>query len=268
MNYQYNSSVPDRCNSPTLHDRPDQGTIQWMRQRGDMRIAFLEDDPAQAEMIKSWLSSAEHSCRHFTKASLFLKEIRRESYDLLILDWELPESSGIEVLRRVREQSDWRVPVLFITNRDSEDDVVKALAEGADDYMTKPASRNITLARINALARRSQLETVGEQTLEFGDYKFLTTKKTLTQCGKPIELTEKEYQLAVMLFCNIGRLLSRNHMLEAIWGVGPELATRTVDTHISRLRRKLALLPEHGWRLKAVYQHGYRLERVDDPNSD
>ena len=227
-----------------------------------MRIAFLEDDQPQAEVIKGWLTAADHSCRHFTKASLFLREVRRESYDLLILDWELPESSGIEVLRSVREQSDWRVPVLFMTNRDSENDIVKALAEGADDYMTKPASRDITLARINALGRRSQQDGQGEQILEYGNYRFVTADKSLTRDGEPIELTEKEYQLAVMLFANIGRLLSRNHMLEAIWGVGPELATRTVDTHISRLRRKLALLPENGWRLKAVYQHGYRLEKV------
>lgn len=97
---------------------------------------------------------------------------------------------------------------------------------------------------------------------------MITSDKSLTRNGVLIDLTEKEYQLAAMLFANIGRLLSRNHMLEAIWGVGPELATRTVDTHISRLRRKLALLPENGWRLKAVYQHGYRLEKVVDPHPE
>lgn len=233
-----------------------------------MRIAFLEDDQPQAEVIKGWLKAADHSCRHFTKASLFLKEVRRESFDLLILDWELPESSGIEVLRSIREKSDWLVPVLFMTNRDSERDIVRALADGADDYMTKPASRDITLARINALGRRSLQKGQNEQVLEYGDYRLITSDKSLTRNGVLIDLTEKEYQLAAMLFANIGRLLSRNHMLEAIWGVGPELATRTVDTHISRLRRKLALLPENGWRLKAVYQHGYRLEKVVDPHPE
>lgn len=232
-----------------------------------MRIAFLEDDQPQAEVIKGWLSAADHSCRHFTKAIQFLKEIRRESYDLLILDWELPKSSGIEVLRSVREQRDWHVPVLFMTNRDSENDIVKALSEGADDYMTKPASRSITLARINALCRRSQPDKEGEQVLEYGCYQLNKPEKRITRNGEPIEVTEKEYQLAAMLFTNIGRLLSRNHMLEAVWGLGPELATRTVDTHISRLRRKLMLLPENGWRLKAVYQHGYRLEKVTDPQA-
>lgn len=233
-----------------------------------MRIAFLEDDLAQAEVIQSWLHAAGHSCRHFGKANLFLRDFRRESYDLLILDWELPESSGIEVLRDVRAQGDWRVPVLFMTNRDSESDIVQALAEGADDYMTKPVSREITLARINALSRRSQPAAVGDQPQQYGGYRFNPVNKNLTHDGEPVELTEREYQLASMLFANLGRLLSRNHMLEEIWGVGPALTTRTVDTHISRLRRKLALLPENGWRLKAVYQHGYRLERIADSPND
>jgi len=227
-----------------------------------MRIAFLEDDSSQAEVIQSWLQAAGHSCQHFSKANQFLRDFRRESYDLLILDWELPESSGIEVLGSIRARSDWHVPVLFMTNRDSESDIVQALAEGADDYMTKPVSREIALARINALGRRSQPLGAGDQPLQYGSYRFNPVNKSLTCDGEPVELTEREYQLANMLFANLGRLLSRNHMLQEIWGVGPALTTRTVDTHISRLRRKLALLPENGWRLKAVYQHGYRLERI------
>jgi DNA-binding response OmpR family regulator len=228
-----------------------------------MRIAFLEDDQPQAEMIRNWLTDAGHQCTHHTSAAGFLREIWRESFDLMILDWELPESSGIEVLRTVREQSDWRMPILFLTNRDNEEDIVSALAQGADDYVVKPASRPITLARIDALARRSRTE-MGDKEMEFGDYRVNLRENTVLRQGEAVELTEKEYQLAIMLFSNIGRLLSRNHLLESVWGVGPELATRTVDTHVSRLRRKLALLPENGWRLKAVYQHGYRLERISE----
>lgn len=226
-----------------------------------MRIAFLEDDLPQAEVIKEWLTAAEHRCRHYTTARSFRKEVRRESHDLLILDWELPESSGLEVLRWVRGQGDWKIPILFMTHRDSERDIVQALTEGADDYMTKPVSREVTLARINALARRSHEAYKTEGSLQVGDYHIATAENRVTHAGKPIALTEKEYRLALMLFTNIGRLLSRNHILETVWGAGPGLSTRTVDTHISRLRRKLTLMPENGWRLKAVYHHGYRLER-------
>jgi DNA-binding response OmpR family regulator len=227
-----------------------------------MRIAFLEDDLPQAEVLKDWLTDAKHCCRHYTTARSFRKEARRESYDLLILDWELPESSGIEVLRWVRNHEDWRIPILFVTHRDSERDIVQALSEGADDYMTKPVSRAVTLARINALARRSGATTKPNGNLQFGAFRIATADNRITHAGEVIALTEKEYRLALMLFTNIGRLLSRNHILDTVWGAGPDLSTRTVDTHISRLRRKLMLIPENGWRLKAVYHHGYRLEKV------
>jgi len=227
-----------------------------------VRIAFLEDDLPQAEILKKWLSGADHSCRHFTQAKAFLRGVRQESYDLLILDWELPESSGLEVLRWVRGRGDWRIPVLFITHRDSESDIVQALSEGADDYMTKPVSPEVTIARVNALGRRVGNTPEANGIFQFGDFRITTDNNEITHRGQTIDLTEKEFKLALMLFLNTGRLLSRNHMLESVWGLGPELATRTVDTHISRIRRKLALMPENGWRLKAVYHHGYRLETV------
>ena len=232
-----------------------------------MRIAFLEDDPAQAEMIKGWLSSATHACEHFPEARRFLTMNRRESYDLVILDWELPESSGLEVLSWIRDHEDWHIPVLFVTHRDSERDIVQALSAGADDYMTKPVSREVMLARIKALSRRYERAGGSKDLLEVGGFRIDRDRNTITRHGEAVELTEKEYQLALMLFTNVGRLLSRDHMLSTVWGVGPGLATRTVDTHISRLRRKLALLPEHGWRLKSVYQHGYRLEQVTLPQN-
>ena len=229
-----------------------------------MRIAFLEDDTTQAEVIKSWLEAEDHAYRHYVDARTFINELRRESFDLMILDWELPESSGIEVLHWVREHVDWPIPILFVTNRDSERDMVYALEQGADDYMTKPVSRQVTLARINALARRKESATRGDTTLDFGCYQISLQHGRIARSGEPIELTEKEYRLALMLFNNIGRLISRDHMLKNVWGIQSTLATRTVDTHISRIRRKLDLTPENGWRLKAVYQHGYRLEKISD----
>lgn len=227
-----------------------------------MRIAFLEDDPAQAQIIIEWLQAAGHSCHHHGHAQSFLSNLRRESYDLLILDWELPESSGIEVLNWVRDHFDWPIPVLFVTNRDNEQDIVQALEQGADDYMVKPPSRQVTLARIGALARRGKQARNENSALEYGRYRFDQAAEQLQLDNRPIALTDKEYQLARLLFDNAGRLLSRDHILESVWGFGPGLATRTVDTHVSRLRRKLNLTAENGWRLKAVYQHGYRLEAV------
>jgi len=225
-----------------------------------LRIALLEDDEPQLKLVQHWLESAGHSCHPHRQAAGFQREVKRTSFDLLLIDWELPVSSGIEVLRWVRSEVDWPIPVIFMTARDGEQDIVEALEAGADDYIVKPASEPITLARINALARRIG---GGQRPMqEFGPVAIDRQQGEIRLNGSRAELTEREYQLAVMLFNNIGRIISRDHLLESIWGISATIATRTVDTHVSRLRHKLRLTPEHGWQLKAVYQHGYRLERL------
>jgi DNA-binding response OmpR family regulator len=227
-----------------------------------MRIACLEDDPVQASVLKEWLESDEHVCHTFPTAESFVKELRHESYDLLIMDWELPSSSGIELLGWIRNDLELDTPVFFITHRDSEADIVEALEKGADDYLVKPVSKEVTLARVKALARRHTGHSGRKDSLAIGELRLDKETKQVLLAGAPVEMTEKEFQLAWVLLTNVGRLLSRDHLLETIWGFGPELVTRTVDTHISRLRRKLGLVPENGWRLKAIYHQGYRLEQL------
>lgn len=227
-----------------------------------MRIAYLEDDKVQSGVMKEWLEEEGFVCRAFDSADAFMRELRHETYDLLIMDWELPGKSGVEVLSWLRHEREWDLPVFFITHRDGEADIVEALEKGADDYLTKPVNREIMLARVKALVRRHSNR---RDRLDVGAFQLFKESKTLLFNGEPVETTEKEFQLAWMLFSNIGRLLSRDHLLESIWGFGPGLMTRTVDTHVSRLRRKLSLTPEHGWRLKAVYHQGYRLEQLEEP---
>jgi DNA-binding response OmpR family regulator len=226
-----------------------------------MRIAYLEDDNVQSAVMKEWLEAEGYVCRAFDNADDFMRELRHETYDLLIMDWELPEKSGVEVLSWLRGDREWDLPVFFITHRDGEADIVEALEKGADDYLAKPVNREIMLARIKALVRR---HSGRHDHIDVRGFCLYKDNKMLTLNGEAVDMTEKEFQLAWMLFSNIGRLLSRDHLLESIWGFGPGLMTRTVDTHISRLRRKLGLTPENGWRLKAVYHQGYRLEQLDE----
>ncbi|WP_428609556.1 response regulator transcription factor [Sedimenticola sp.] len=228
-----------------------------------MRIAVLEDNEDQIKMLQLWLQEAGHHCHPYIDAAGFQRSLQRSSFDLLLIDWELPVSSGIEVLQWVRQYIDWPIPVLFMTARDAESDIVYALEQGADDYIVKPASRAVTVARINALGRRLGTHRQEKTVLEFGDISIDVGRSEIRVRGDNPELTEREFQLAVMLFNNIGRLISRDHLLEHIWGISANIATRTVDTHVSRLRQKLQLIPEYGWQLKAVYQHGYRLEQLD-----
>lgn len=228
-----------------------------------MRIALLEDDIDQADLICAWLRSAGHNVRHYSTSRDFLRGVLRDSYELLILDWMLPRMDGLEVMRRVRESLRNYTPILFITARDDEDDVVKALESGADDYMPKPLAQREFLARIVALGRRAG-GYASEQIANVEPYVIDTERKTVKFNGEPVELTHREYDLAVFMFRHIGSVISRAHILESIWGMhGADLNTRTVDTHISRLRKKLNINEANGWQLSAIYQHGYRLERVD-----
>lgn len=237
----------------------------WM---SDMRVALLEDDPAQTELIQGWLLEAGHDCHHFETGSAFLRALQHESFDLAILDWGLPDTTGIDVLGSLRGNRDWSMPVLFVTARDREEDVVEALLQGADDYLSKPVSRAETLARVAALGRRGRAVAT-RSTIDVPPFSVDVQKGVLTRDGEPLQLTQKEFELAAFLFKNVGRLVSRGHILEQVWGTRADLNTRTVDTHISKLRGKLGLHPDAGWRLRSVYQHGYRLERLgEDTQAD
>ena len=226
-----------------------------------MRIALLEDDRPQAELMHGWLVDAGHDCQIFGEGRILIRGLGRDTFDLIVLDWMLPDTDGIQVLGWIRSHIDWPIPVLFITGKDAEADIVQALDAGADDYMTKPVKRLEVLARIKAVSRRATHQDESQPILDFGRYVINVTARTVYLNGSPIELTQKEFDLVLFLFRCSGRVLSRGHILESVWGYSPDLNTRTVDTHISRIRHKLALKVEHGWQLKAVYQHGYRLEQ-------
>lgn len=232
-----------------------------------MRIAVLEDDPAQAELLQSWLTTGGHGCTLFGLGKNLIESLTQDSFDLLILDWNLPDINGTEVLTWVRENMDWQIPVIFITCRDAEQDVVHALECGADDYMTKPAKQYETLARVTALERRSQPHSDKTGTLELYPYCFNIQSGTVSCHDESVQLTRKEFDLALFFFKNIGQLLSRTNILESVWDKHADLQTRTIDMHVSRLRSKLKIQPTNGWRLASVYQHGYRLEHVADSHS-
>lgn len=227
-----------------------------------LRVALLEDDPDQGVLIKAWLEEGGYRCFHFTSAKDLQRALQRDSFDLLMLDWMLPESSGIDALRWAREQLDWRIPVIFITRKDTDEDVVYALEKGADDYIAKPVSKSVVMARVRAMERRAFGDRSEKAVIQVGDFEINPAAGTVSRGGEAITLTDREVKLATLLFSNLGRLLSRDYLLETVWGITPDVVTRTVDTHVSRLRQKLELYPEKGWQLKAVYQHGYRLEQV------
>lgn len=228
-----------------------------------MRIAYLEDDHDQAELVKAWMSEAGHQFQHFDSGSMFVNRISKDSFDCIILDWEIPDLTGLEVLSWIRNNYDESIPVLFVTQRQEEADIVEALEAGADDYLVKPVRQGEFSARLKALYRRTADYASSKDTsMDVEPYRIDKAKEEISLREKTIKLTKKEYDLAVFLFKNTGRVISRDHIMESVWGKYSDLNTRTVDTHISRIRSKLDIGEENGWRLNSIYMHGYRLDQL------
>ena len=241
-----------------------------------MRIGLLEDDLSQIELISLWASEAGDHLQSYTSGKSFREAMNTENFDLLVLDWHLPDTTGIKELDWLRGERASSTPVIFITSRDSEESVVEALDHGADDYMVKPVKKGVTLARIKALQRRNKIgntTTTSENEVDsknkqpadietFDPYIINTSEHSITVNGEVAKLTNKEFKLAAYLFHNAGCLVSRDHLLEFIWDTRADLNTRTVDTHVSRIRSKLGINPSVGWQLSSIYQRGYRLFKV------
>lgn len=231
-----------------------------------MKIAYLEDDGPHVERIRPMLEEAGHECHTFADGSHLIRELKRENFDMLLLDWQVPGVTGHQVTIWARANLTERVPIIFMTSRSLESDIVAALTAGADDYMIKPIRQAELLARIDALARRSNIGSAQEQqTIEIGPYRIDATNRTCYLRDVQIDLTGREFDLVLLLFQYVGRVLSREHIGGTIWGQAPSAISRTLDTHMSRVRTKLQLRPENGMRLTPVYGHGYRLETVTDP---
>jgi DNA-binding response OmpR family regulator len=227
-----------------------------------MRIGILEDDPELTGFLVNALSAADHLCFAFSSGQKLLAFLHHETVDMLLLDWNVPDVSGLSILRSLRQNAVGELPIVMLTSRAAEEDMVTALHAGADDYIVKPISAAVLLARLEALQRRTYREPAPSSLEQFGSYIFENTTKTVRLGERAIQLTAKEFALALMLFRNLHRPLSRSYLFEAIWGGNPDLQTRTLDAHISKIRSKLGLRPDNGFRLVTVYAYGYRLEAI------
>jgi len=223
-------------------------------------IGLLEDELPQAEVLVLWLREAGYVAFHCDTGKAFIAQLRCEQPDMVILDWHLPDCEGIDVLQHIRNDLGYSGPAMFATARESEDDIVRGLAAGADDYLVKPVRRAELLARLEALWRRSGKKTPAE--LRLGPIKLDLENRQPWVGGELVKLTPTEFDLAVCVLQHEGELLSREFLLKEVWGVDANLDTRTVDVHISLIRRLLQIGPNMGYCIKTVYRHGYRLEAL------
>ncbi|TVQ37805.1 MAG: DNA-binding response regulator [Wenzhouxiangella sp.] len=226
-----------------------------------MLIAIVEDDIDQGEALAFWLAQGGHQSEVFDDGDSALAALAQRHFDLIVVDWMLPDMQGDALIAKIRERLGWDTPVLVATVRGREEDIVAGLTAGADDYLVKPVKQMEFIARIEALARR--LRPRQQPVLQAGIYELDAEQQRARVNGASVDLTQKELDLAWYLFSNPGKLFSRNHLLDKIWGVDADIDTRTVDTHASRLRRKLRLGDANGWKLESIYGYGYRMERLD-----
>lgn len=226
-----------------------------------MRIAVVDDDYEIACFVCEAMRGFGHSCDDFPNAAKVLAALRRDTYDLLILDWHLPDISGFDLLQRIKADRLDATGVIMLTNQSDKDAITRALLSGADDYIIKPESASVIAARVEAVSRRSRQGRGAGRYLDFGDYRFDRLTEVISIAGEPVMVNSKEFFLALLLFENVHRPLSRSYLLETVWHADPNLHTRTLDMHISRIRTKLGLRPENGFRIAAIAGYGYRMEQ-------
>jgi DNA-binding response OmpR family regulator len=228
-----------------------------------MRIAFLAIDRNQSTLLCEMLNRVGHHCHAFSSDTELLAQLCHEDYDLLIID--PPSGHAADTLvAAIRAGAARDLPVLLLTSRAEEDAVAAALNVDMVDYLVKPVRRGELAMRVRVLLRRAYPGQEQAETIVFRQYAFEAKDGRVTIAGRPVELTRKEFDLALLFFSNLGRPLSRAYILERVWGHDMDVPTRTMDTHVSRVRNKLALRPENGFRLAPVYSYGYRLEQIAD----
>ena len=233
-----------------------------------MRIAILENDPAKGFVLLRCLLEAGHEPKRYECGSGLIDALEAADFDALLLDWSSPNSDCLEVLSQVRQGLKSNIPIVFITSGASEKDVVHALREGADGYVSTVAGNQELVARLEAVTRRSRNLRPSSKSFKIGLLRVDVAARRIFLDQQPVELSSKDFDLALMLLCNVGRLFSRSQISEAVWGHEVALKSRTLDTHISHVRTRLCLTEPNGWRLSAVYGRGYRLARMGTRNSN
>ncbi|HEY7821833.1 MAG TPA: response regulator transcription factor [Acidimicrobiia bacterium] len=216
-------------------------------------VLLVEDDDAIADMLRTFFERDGYRFLHALTGEEAVERLRIRPVSAILLDLNLPGIDGVETCRRIREFSN--TPVIMLTARDTEVDKVLGLEMGADDYVTKPFSPRELLARVKAVLRRSEEPPAKARIIEISGYEIDSGKRSVTTpSGEVVEPTAKEFDLLWFLAENAGLALSRNQILEGVWGYEYFGETRTVDVHIRQLRKKIEGIP-----IETVWGVGYRL---------
>lgn len=224
-------------------------------------LLLVEDDPALLELLEYRFNNEGYRVRTTTDGDEALILASEETPDLVILDWMIEGTSGIEVCRRLRrDKATAHVPIIMLTAREAEDDRIRGLDTGADDYITKPFSPRELLARVAAVMRRIRPALAGE-TIEVGDITLDPVAHKVSRRGQTLQLGPTEYRLLKFFMESPGRVFSRSQLLDGVWGTGSDIELRTVDVHIRRLRKALEVRGSKD-PVRTVRSAGYAFEAV------
>jgi DNA-binding response OmpR family regulator len=224
-------------------------------------LLIIEDEPELVRVLRSYLEQAGYNVLSAQRGDTGLSLWEDKHPDLVILDLNLPGMDGLDVARRIRQKETHRTPILMLTARADETDQVIGLELGADDYIPKPFSPRIVVARVKALLRRFETPLLSARPLQIADLLIDKAGHTLIRDGDTIELTPTEFNLLVTLASQPGRVFSRLQLLEAAQGVAYEGYERTIDAHIKNLRAKIEPDPRKPKYIETVFGVGYRFSR-------
>lgn len=229
-----------------------------MMEHSSKTILIVEDDPNIRNLVKLYLEKEGYRVVTAVDGVEALAQVKSERPQLMILDWMLPKLDGLEVCKRVRANAETALlPIIMITAKAEESDMVIGLELGADDYITKPFSPKALAARVKAVFRRIERQQEQPDRMEYRGIVMDSARHEVTVDGVEIALTTKEYGLLEYLLRHPGRVLTRDDLLNAIWGYDYHGTTRTVDVHVRRLKQKIPLLDEA---IVAVKSLGYKLK--------
>jgi len=223
-------------------------------------ILVVEDEPALSTLLRYNLEKEGFAVAEAHDGEEALLQLSERTPDAVLLDWMLPQVSGLEICRRIRRTPQWRgLPVIILTAKGEEADRVRGLEGGADDYVVKPFGVTELLARLKAVMRRAR-PSVGTETLRYADLQMDLASHRVTREGGAVHLGPTEFRLLRVLLERPGRVFSREQLLDAVWGRDSEIEPRTVDVHIRRLRKALN---EGGRRdlIRTARAAGYALDR-------
>ncbi len=219
-------------------------------------IYIIEDDDNIREIEEFALKNAGHEVMGFPCAKDFYKQLEAQIPRLCLVDIMLPDENGNEIVRKLRQKTETKnLPIIMVTAKNSDLDLVKGIESGADDYIKKPFSVMELISRVKALLRRTEPAKVDEISLD--DLVVNNEKHEVLLEGKHIELTYKEYELLCLLLLNQGIVLSRDRILEEVWGIDFAGESRTLDMHVKNLRQKLM---NYGNRIRTIRNVGYVIE--------